>query len=61
MDSPRDYLTKYKSDRGRQIYHTCTWKLKNSTNELNIKNRNKLTEIESKLMITKGRGNWSRG
>ena len=30
------------------------WTLKNNTNESVYKNRNRLTDIENKLMVTKG-------
>ena len=40
----------------RQILHDITyiWNLKNSRNELIYKNRNRLTDIENKLTVTKG-------
>ena len=57
MDGPRDYHTKWsKSERERQIPYDITyrWNLKSDTNYL--KNRNRLTDIENKLMVTKGEG-----
>ena len=56
MDGPRDYHTKWsKSDRERQIYIAYMWNLKkNDTNKLIYRKKNKLTEVENKLMITKG-------
>ena len=51
-----DYHTEYsKSDRERQILDniTYTWNCKN--NQMNyLQNRNRLTDTESKLMVTKG-------
>ena len=32
------------------------WNLKNDTNELIYKNRNRLTDMKNKLMVTKGEG-----
>ena len=56
MDGPRDYHTKWsKSDRDK--YHiniTYMWNLKTDTNELVHKKRNRLTDIENKLMVIKG-------
>ena len=57
MDGPRDDHTKRsKSDRERQISYDIThmWNLKNDTNELTYKTRKRLTDIENKLMFTKG-------
>ena len=57
MDGPRDYHTKWsKSERERQIPYDITyrWNLKSDTNYL--QNRNRLTDIENKLMVTKGEG-----
>ena len=44
-----------KSDRDK--YHiniTYMWNLKTDTNQLVHKKRNRLTDIENKLMVTKG-------
>ena len=51
MDGPRDY----KSDRERQISYDITylWNLKYT-------NRNRLTDIENKFMVTKGERVWGR-
>ena len=54
MDEPRDYQTKWsKSNRERQMPYDITyvWNLKFDTNELN---RNRLTNIENNLIVTKG-------
>ena len=50
MDGPRDYHTKWrKSDRERQISCDITYRYKWTY----LQNRNKLTDIENKLMVTK--------
>ena len=57
MDGPRDYHTKSsKSERERQIPYDITfmWNLKYDTNELMYKNRNRLTDIEKRLVVAKG-------
>ena len=58
MDGPRDYHTKWsKSDRERQIYAMAyMWNLKNCYKWTYLQNRNRLTDIENKLMVTKGKG-----
>ena len=39
------------------IWYTCMWDLKKkNTNELIYKNKNRLTNIENKLTVTKGGG-----
>ena len=47
---------KSKSDGERQIPYaiTYTWNLKYDTSEFIYKNRNRLTDIENKLMVTRG-------
>ena len=59
MDGPRDYHMKWsKSDRERQISHDVTyiWNLKNKKYKWTyLQNRNRLTDIEYKLMVTKVR------
>ena len=57
MDEPRDYHTKWsKSDRERQISYDITylWNLKQWYKETYLQNRNRLTDVENKLMVTKG-------
>ena len=57
MDGPRDYHTKWsKSDRERQISYNITYmcKLKKWYKWNYLQNRNRLTDIENKLMVTKG-------
>ena len=68
MDGPRDYHTKWsESDRERQISYDITymWNLKKWYKWSYLQNRNGLTDIENKLMVTKGeRGggiNWEFG
>ena len=59
VDGPRDYHTKWsKSDRERQILYDITyiWNLKNNTSECIQQNRNRPTDIENKLVITR----WDR-
>ena len=58
MGRPREYHAKWsKSKRERQIYDiTYMWNLTNNISE-SIYKRERLTDIENKLMITKeGRG-----
>ena len=60
VDGPRDYYTKWsKSDRERQIPYDITymWNLKKKKKMIQmtyLQNRNRLTDIENKLMVTKG-------
>ena len=59
MDGPRDDHTKWsKSDRERQISYDIAymWNLKYDTNELYLQNRNRLTDIENRLVVAKGEG-----
>ena len=56
MDGPRDYHSKWsKSDKGRQISYDITymWNLKKWYKWTYLKSRNRLTDIENKLMVTK--------
>ena len=59
MGGPRDYHTKWsKSGRERQIPYDITyiWNLKNKKYKWTyLQNRNRLTDIEYKLMVTKVR------
>ena len=57
MCTPRDYHTKWsKSDRERQISYGIAymWNLKKWYKWTYLQNRNRLTDIENKLMVTKG-------
>ena len=57
MDGPRDYHTKWsKSDRERQISYDIAymWNLKTWYKWTYLQNRSGLTDIENKLMVTKG-------
>ena len=61
IDRPRDYHTKWSmSDRERQIPYDITYmgNLKYDTNELIYKTENRLTDMENKLMVTKGERQW---
>ena len=58
MDGPRDYHTKWsKPDRKRQISYDTTsmWTLKRGYKWTYFQNWNRLTDIENKLMVTKGK------
>ena len=62
MDGPRDYHTKWsKSDRERQTSYDITymWSLKKWYKRTYLQNRNRLTDIENKLTVTKGQ-RWGR-
>ena len=60
MDGPRNYHTKWsKSDRERQIYHLYV-ESKIWHKWTYLQNRNRLTDIENKLMVTKGEREWGR-
>ena len=55
MDGPRGYHTKWsKSDREKQIYHLYVKSKKKWYKWTYLQNRNRLTDIENKLMFTKG-------
>ena len=58
MDGPRDYHTKWnKPDRERQVSYDTTymWNLKKIRyKRIYLQNRNRLTDTENKLMVTKG-------
>ena len=59
MDRPGDFYTKEsKSDRERQTPYDTTymWNLKHDTNEHIYNNRNKLIDIENRLVVAKGVG-----
>ena len=60
MDRPRDYSTKWsKPDREKQISYNITygWRVffKKMTQMNLFTNRNRFTDIENKLMVTKVR------
>ena len=46
------------SQKEKDVYHNITyiWNIKNSANKL-LQNRNRLTDMENKLMVTKGERN----
>ena len=56
MDLEIIILSEVKSDRERQISYdvTYTWNLKNWNKWTYLQNRNRLTDIENKLTVTKG-------
>ena len=57
MDGPRDCHTEWsKSDRQRQISHDITsiWNLKKGYKWTYLQNRNRVTDVEYKLMVTRG-------
>ena len=57
MDGTRDYHTKWsKSDKERQMSYDITymWNLKKLYKWIYLQNRNRLTDTENKLMVTKG-------
>ena len=59
MDGPGDYHTKWsKSERERQITYDIIymWDLKIKYKWTYLWNRNRLTDIGNKLMVTKGEG-----
>ena len=59
IDGHRDYHTKWsKSDRERQMSYDIThmWNLKKWYKWTYLQNRNRLTDIKDKLIITKGVG-----
>ena len=59
MDGPKDYHTKWsKPDRERQISYDNAkmWNLKKKIQMYILQNRNRPTDIESKLIVTKGEG-----
>ena len=64
MDVPRDYHAKWsKSDRERQILYDITymWNLKKKKIQMNLlQNRNRLTDLENKLMAIKEE-RWGEG
>ena len=61
MDGPRDYHTKWSKRKKYHMILPIMWNLKKYTNKLTYKteiekkkNRNRPTDIEKKLMVTKG-------
>ena len=63
MDGPGDYHTKWsKSDRERQVTYDIAymWNLKKLIQMNLLQNRNRLTDLENELMVTRGEG-WEGG
>jgi len=59
MDGPREIITLSEvSQRERQISYDITymWNLKYEHKLIYIRNRNRLTDIENRLMVSKGEG-----
>ena len=59
MNGPRAYHTKWiKSGRERQISYDITymWNLKKWYKWVNLPNRNWVTDVENKLIVTRGMG-----
>ena len=57
MDITRDYRTEWsKSDRERQISYDIAymWNLKKGYKWTYLQNRNRVTDVENKLMVTRG-------
>ena len=53
MDGPRDYHTKRSQTKTKFMYHSYVESKKMI--EMNLQNRNRLTDIENTLMATKGK------
>ena len=61
MNGPRDDHTKWcKSERERQIPYNITYMWNLKYDKMNLWNRSRLTDIENKLMVTKGERGWGR-
>ena len=44
-----------KSDKDKKLYVTTfMWNLRTETNKMNVTNRNRLTDVENKLVVTSG-------
>ena len=59
MDGPRDCHTEWsKADRERQISYDAAhmWNLKKGYKWIYIQNRNRITDVENKRMVTRGEG-----
>ena len=57
MDGPGCYHTKWSNpEKGKYLNITYMWNLKEGYKQTNLQNRNKLTDIKNKLMITKEEG-----
>ena len=59
MDGPGGYYAKWnKVDKERQILHDSTymWNLKIHIQQVNIKKRKRLTDMENKPVVTSGDG-----
>ena len=57
MDRSRDCHTEWsKSDRERQLSYdiACMWNLKTLYKWIYLQNRNRVTDVENKLMVAKG-------
>ena len=59
MDGPRNCHTEWsKSDRERQISDDIAymWDIKKGYKWTYLQNRNRVTDVENKLMVTRGKG-----
>ena len=59
MDGPKDCHTEWrKSDRERQISYdiACMWNLRKWYKQTYLQNRSRVTDVENKLIVTKGEG-----
>ena len=54
MDDYVEMVIKYYQYKYHMISFTCEITKKNDTNELILKNRKRLTDLENKLMVIKG-------
>ena len=61
MDGPRDFHTKWsQTEKDKYDMTSLMWNLKNNTNELIYKTETDSTDIENKLMVTKGESGGGR-
>ena len=55
MDGPRNHTKGSKPNRQRQMSYDTTYMWNLNMIQMNLKNRNRLTDLENKLMVTKGK------
>ena len=63
MDGPRDCPIEWsKSDRGRQVSQDTAykWNLKKKYRWSYLQSRNRVTDVENKLTVTRGESWWGR-
>ena len=56
MDGPRDYHTKWSNQRKKNIWYHLYVESKKQHKWTYLENRNRLTDIENKPMVTKTKG-----